>query len=188
MARKKKIAPSPPDIQMPDLPPEQANAESSANIEMPPPHAEIPPAPERAQESPLRPNPTAQRNKRALKKIGIAVIIILALLGAARIFHWWNWGLSAQEIQQREVVSLVQKVGKLMILPHGETPVVATVTNAQLLKQSQPFYQDAQNGDVLMIYSQAQRAILYRPGTDMIINVGPIYVNKTGSATTTASQ
>lgn len=115
--------------------------------------------------------------RKAQYAMGAAVAILL-LLVIARAFHWWNWGLSAQQIQQRQVASLVAKVGNLMLLPTGETPVVATITDASSLKAQQPFYKDAQNGDMIMVYTKAERAIVYRPSENKIINVGPIYLNK----------
>ncbi len=121
---------------------------------------------------------TVRVGRRTVRYAIVTVIIIGILFLAARIFHWHNWGLSAQEVQTRETATLVQKVGALMLLPTGETPVVASVTDAQSLKSQQPFYKDAQNGDVLLVYAQAERAILYRSSTNKIINVGPVYLNQ----------
>jgi hypothetical protein len=112
-----------------------------------------------------------------------AAFAILLFLGMARVLHWWNWGLSQQEIQAQKVAALQQQVGKLMILPQGQ-PLVATVTDPASLK-SQPFYADVQSGDMLLVYQQARRAILFRPSAGKIVNVGPVYFSDAQSATST---
>jgi len=63
-------------------------------------------------------------------------------------------------------------VGKLMELPH-ETPTIATVTDVNKL-EDQPFFAKAQNGDKVLIFSAAQRAIIYRPSTNKVIDITPI--------------
>jgi len=80
---------------------------------------------------------------------------------------------------------LITKVGKLIKLPN-ETPDVATVTDVELL-QNQSIFRNAQNGDKVLIYTQAKRAIVYRPSENIIVEVGNIMVNSEGSASVSAS-
>lgn len=70
---------------------------------------------------------------------------------------------------------IVAEVGKLVVLPQGEEPTVATVSDAKLLKDK-PFFSQAQNGDKVLIFSKAQQAVLYRPTVKKIIAAGPIAV------------
>lgn len=79
---------------------------------------------------------------------------------------------------------LIAKVGKLTQLPQGETPTVATVTDASKLK-SQSFFARAENGDRVLIYVKAKQAYLYRPSTDKIIQIAPINIGD-GQSTTPA--
>ncbi|MBI5357887.1 hypothetical protein HZB74_03515 [Candidatus Saccharibacteria bacterium] len=60
-------------------------------------------------------------------------------------------------------------------VPQGEEPTIATVQDVSKL-QNQAFFKNAQNGDKVLIYSQAKKAILYRPSTDKIIEVGPVNI------------
>ena len=63
-----------------------------------------------------------------------------------------------------------------MELPQGESPTLATVTDKDKLS-SEPFFRQAQNGDKVLIYTQAARAILYRPSTKKIIDVTTLAVH-----------
>jgi hypothetical protein len=77
---------------------------------------------------------------------------------------------------QAEVDATVAKVGKLIALPTDEKPTVATVTDASKVN-SQPFFQNAKNGDVVLIYTKAQKAILYSPAENKIVEVGAVNIN-----------
>ena len=77
---------------------------------------------------------------------------------------------------QAEVDALVSQVGKLIALPTDEKPTVATVTDASKVKD-QSFFTKAQNGDKVLIYQKAQKAILYRPSTNIIVEVGAVNIN-----------
>lgn len=117
--------------------------------------------------------------KTRLGSIIIAVAILVAIPG----FYFYNQYQKTQALlqnpaaaQQEEVKQLVAKVGKLMVLPQNETPTVATVSDKNKLKD-QPFFQKAENGDKLLIYAKAAKAILYRPSVNKIIEV--IAINAT---------
>lgn len=81
---------------------------------------------------------------------------------------------------QAEVKKLTELVGKLMELPQ-ETPTVATVTDKSKLKD-QPFFARAQNGDKVLIYTQARKAILYSPKLNKVIDVAPVNIGQTQPA------
>jgi hypothetical protein len=69
---------------------------------------------------------------------------------------------------EKEIESLTATIGKFMELPKGEKPTLATVTDRAKLK-GQEFFANAENGDKLLVYSKAGKAILYRPSTGKII-------------------
>lgn len=62
---------------------------------------------------------------------------------------------------------------KLIALPTDEKPTVATVTDATKVKD-QTFFQNAKNGDIVLIYSKAQKAFLYDPTENKIVEVGAV--------------
>jgi LytR cell envelope-related transcriptional attenuator len=88
-----------------------------------------------------------------------------------------NPTLTAQNEQQ----TLIAKVGQLMELPTGEQPTIATVSDITKL-QSQPFFKNAKNGDIVLIYTKAKEAILYDPESNKIVQVGPINVSPKNTA------
>jgi hypothetical protein len=79
-----------------------------------------------------------------------------------------------QAIVQKQTQSLISAVGKLMQLPKGETPTVASVTDVAAAKKQSSFFNNAQNGDRVLLYVKSGEAILYRPSTNKIILVAPL--------------
>jgi hypothetical protein len=71
------------------------------------------------------------------------------------------------------VSDVVSAVSKLIVLPADEEPTLATVADLKPLS-SQPFFDRAQVGDEVLIYTQSQKAILYRPSENKIIEIGSI--------------
>jgi hypothetical protein len=118
-------------------------------------------------------------NKKALfEAIGTALIIVL-LAGLAIQQHIENQRLrspeAAQELAQKQVETLVEKVSKHIQLPDG-TPAVATVDDKNKLN-SQVFFDNAENGDKVLIFSAAGKAVIYRESEDRIINFGPVEID-----------
>lgn len=101
----------------------------------------------------------------------IGALVILAFLGGGYFYYQ----SLAQVKGADEVKKLVLEVGKLIDLPTGEDPTVATVTDISKLKD-QPFFQKAKNGDKVLIYTQAKKAILYDPKIKKVIDVAPLNI------------
>lgn len=87
-------------------------------------------------------------------------------------------------VAQEESQVLVEKIGKLILLPEGELPTVATVTNPEKLL-GQPFFVNAKRGDKVLLYTQAKKAYLYDPIDNKLIDVGPL--NLTPAASSSSS-
>jgi hypothetical protein len=70
----------------------------------------------------------------------------------------------------------------------AEQPTVATVSDITKLKD-QAFFNNAKNGDKVLIFKNTKKAIIYRPSTNQIIEIAPIVPGTEGesvSPTTTA--
>ena len=108
--------------------------------------------------------------RRYFPLIMIVLVIVLALTSA---YFYKKSKSNPNAASQAEVRSLVNKVGRLMILPEGETPTIATVSDPEALKD-QAFFIDAQKGDKVLIYSIARKAILYSPTANKIVTIAPL--------------
>lgn len=71
---------------------------------------------------------------------------------------------------------LGQKIRQFVELPVDEDPTIAEVKDLEKLK-GQAFFSFAQNGDKVLIYSKNKKAVLYRPGTEKIIEVTSLKTN-----------
>src|SRR6185437_12008132 len=80
--------------------------------------------------------------------------------------------LLASEMQQE---TIVKNVTKLTQVPPGEQPTIAKISDISKLN-NQPFFQNAKNGDFVLIYTKAKEAILYDPVSNKVLRVGPILV------------
>lgn len=111
----------------------------------------------------------------------VAVLLIVLVLAGASIYFYAQYQSTKNLLQNpnqaatSEAQALVAQVGKLIELPANESPTIATVSDKTKLVD-QPFFQNAQNGDKVLIYTQAKKAILYRPSINKIIEVAPINI------------
>lgn len=127
----------------------------------------------------------AKRNNFSYPKtiLIIASLLLAIAAGGAGIYYLAKTrpellGLPKGQSQtQAEADVLIAEVGKLIALPTDEKPTVATVTDIEKVKE-QPFFKNAQNGDKVLIYTNAKKAILYRPSEKRIVEVGAVNINQ----------
>lgn len=113
------------------------------------------------------------------KRVIIAIIVALAFVGVCA-FAFIKWqeaeylrspeGIA--ETSKRENKELVTAVSGMINLPNEE-PTIATVEDKDKLKGN-PFFEEAENGDKVLIYPTASKAFIYRQSENRIINSGPI--------------
>lgn len=119
------------------------------------------------------------KNKALL--VSLIIIIIVSLSGAGFLYYQYqktsselkkvkSQTASQASVSSDEVKKLVAEVAKVARLPQNETPSIATITDALKLKD-QPFFKDAKNGDVLLVYNQSGKAILYDPKEKKVVDV-----------------
>src|SRR3989344_4222629 len=109
--------------------------------------------------------------------VNILVVVTLVAAGSAYYFYDEASGLKKDpnKITREETAGLVAQVGKLIVLPEGETPTVATVSDPEKLKD-QAFFAKAKMGDRVLIYASAKKAILYDVENHKIVEVAPINI------------
>ncbi len=143
----------------------------------------------------------SQKEKKTGRKfLPILLVIIFLLLAGG--FAWAIKGyfdlknkLEQASLSQNETNNtleenkvLLEKVGKLIVLPADEEPTIATITDASALKAEQQFYRDAEDGYKVIIYMQAKKAIIYDESRNILVNVGPIFLNENQTTTPSISE
>ena len=119
--------------------------------------------------------------------IGGAIVVVVAIVLAAKsateakrlkaeITTLQQQAQQQGQASPEEVKKLVEEVGKLIVLPEGEDPTVATITDKEKLKDV-AFFDKAENEDKVLIYVTARKAYLYRPSTQKIIEVATLNLN-----------
>jgi hypothetical protein len=114
----------------------------------------------------------------------LPILIIVLFIAVAGYFSY-DYYKTQQELSQykqdttvgaiKAKNELLKEVGKLAVLPADEEPTIATVSDAFRLR-GQKFFAQAENGDKVIIYANAERAILYRPSVGKVIESAPINI------------
>lgn len=109
--------------------------------------------------------------------IAVASVVVILLLAISTSIYFYSKSKATPEGDAiKDLARVTEMVGKLMVLPTDETPTLATVSDPEKLKD-QPFFAKAQKGDKVLIYANSQKAILYNPNTNKIVEVAPINTN-----------
>jgi hypothetical protein len=116
-----------------------------------------------------------------------AVLLVLVCLGAVASSVYFYRELSAmrndpQQQAAADMEQLVELVGELIVLPEGEQPTVATVSDVEKLRD-QAFFANAKDGDRVLLYANAKKAILYDPTAHKIVEVAPINIGEEAAET-----
>jgi len=141
-----------------------------------------------------RHGPLAGKGRLLFEAVLVVLVIVLAV---------WAWNLrgdrnnlnsqlasinaNPQLAVQKQTDTLLSSVGKLLQLPKGETPTIATVNDASKAKKQSAFFKNAQDGDKVLMYAKAGEAILYRPADNKIVLVAPLTFSDNGSKKSTGN-
>lgn len=128
----------------------------------------------------------------SFKKKGVQILVacLVACLLATGILAFYFYAKSndlennPQKMAQEENDALIATIGKLIFLPVGEKPTIATVADPEKLKD-QTFFANAKKGDKVLIYTNARKAILYDPVSNKIVEVAPINIGQQQPPATT---
>ena len=113
-----------------------------------------------------------------MKRILVLLVVVILFAGGTGYF-WHKYTIFSKdpaEVTREQVKELVAQISQFMVLPDGEIPTVATVSDVSKL-QGQPFFEKAKQGDKVLIYSGARKAILYDPIARKIVEVAPVNLN-----------
>lgn len=93
----------------------------------------------------------------------LILAISSALLIAGSIFFWYT------KSGEDDAARTIRAVAELVVVPR-ETPLVTTVTDPSKLSDT-PLRGEAEVGDKVLFYTNAKRAILYRPNENRIVDM-----------------
>jgi len=127
--------------------------------------------------------PEKIKSEKLNKFIIIAIILILGCTTCYFYYQFVKIKQDPQKVAKEETKNLLAQISQIIVLPEGEEPTVATVTDPERLKD-QPFFAKAKKGDKVLIYTNAKKAILYDPQNKKIVEVAPINI---GSSQTPVS-
>lgn len=112
--------------------------------------------------------------KRKFINVVMLVIILTSLSFGGYFYYQFRKLKNNPNIEyQKEAQDLLSRVAKIYLIPTGEEPTIATVSDPNALKD-QAFFTQSQKGDKVLIFSKAGRAVLYRPSINKIIETAPI--------------
>lgn len=107
-----------------------------------------------------------KRGKMAL--LGLVALLVLGYF----YYNYYNSSAQVAKRQEKAVQQLVKTLSRFILLPQDEKPVVYKINNISELQQA--FFKDAKNGDDLIVYQKAQKALIYSSERKVLVNVGPI--------------
>lgn len=102
------------------------------------------------------------------------VFVTLLALGTAGHFY-----MKYQQSEQTsltpalEMQKIIGIIDRSIALPQDETPVLATVSDISRLA-GKKFFEKAENGDKILVYTEAAMAYLYRPAIQKVINISQL--------------
>lgn len=122
------------------------------------------------------------------KKFIFIVLLIALVIGVGFAGYDYFWAkkyifktVSAEEQAKKEVAAVTNIIRQSIDLPPDEKAVMATVTDIDQLK-SQQFFSSAQNGDVVLMYPEFGKALIYRPKDKRVVEFGAMVVPPAGEA------
>ena len=128
-----------------------------------------------------------------LKNLKILLVVLIAVGSTGAAFYFYSQYQTIKKnpdlVYKGEDKKTIESISRYMELPQGEEPSIATILDITKLKD-QKFFENAQNGDKIIIYNLARKAILWRPTTNKIIEVAPLVLGdqaQTTSQTQTAA-
>ncbi|KKS95559.1 MAG: hypothetical protein UV73_C0016G0005 [Candidatus Gottesmanbacteria bacterium GW2011_GWA2_43_14] len=114
--------------------------------------------------------------------LGFLLVLVVALIGTGGSLYYRSQFKKTQDILKQASINpsdsaqtIIDKVGKLIKLPQGEIPTIATISDLSKLKD-QAFFARAKVGDKVLLYAEAKKAVLYDPVDNVIVEVGPLLV------------
>lgn len=108
-----------------------------------------------------------KRRRLQVAWLAAGVAVLLVAVGVSALIRWGSQPASSTAVLPAKTA---QTVEEMAAIESDEQPVVLTVTDKT--KVQQEFLSRAENGDQVMLYYQARKAVLYRPSENKVIATG----------------
>lgn len=115
-----------------------------------------------------------------IAKNGMTIVWVFVVASSLLLaFHYYRVAADMQKVAQTPalagtsndpVTDVILSVEKHMLLPQGEHPQVAKVSDLSALANI-PFFGNALVGDQVLVYCKTSLSILYSPSRDKVIEV-----------------
>lgn len=144
-----------------------------------------------------------ETTKRTTKKqqtpyrVYLLSLVGLVVLAGAGYYGWMKYNqmynspeaITAAQVAEAEEEKkrIMDDISKVMLLPEGD-PVLFKVSNRDQMRAQQAFFKDTENDDVLLVFQQSGKAIIYRPSSKTIINVGPVNFDNNAATSTSITR
>lgn len=136
------------------------------------------------------------RKQQTPYRVYLLALVGLVVLGGASYFGWMKYNqmynspeaVTAAQVAEAEAEKkvILDDISKLMLLPEGD-PVLFKVSDKEQMRKQQAFFKDTENDDVLLVFQASGKAIIYRPSSKTIINVGPVNFDNNAAPSTSTS-
>lgn len=113
---------------------------------------------------------------RVVRRIGIGLIVIVLLALAFFAYEYFKLSSDPAIIAKEKTAKIVNEVSRAIVLPDDPNIAVAMVADKTKL-EGQKFFQNAENGDYIVLVPSESRAILYRPSLHKVVDVAPFSTN-----------
>ncbi len=107
------------------------------------------------------------------------VLTVLLLVATTGAWYWYGKSTSSYDydnLAAHEKIAkerVIAQVSRLMALPEKESPQMYTIGDEQSAAK-EAFLKDARRGDVVLVYTGARQAIVYRQSESKIVSVATL--------------
>lgn len=130
--------------------------------------------------TPKQPVMTPEVAPTVSKKKIVALVVLVLLAAGLFAYLFSEYATLTQDpnaANQKKIEAVVAKAEKLIDLPQDEIPTLATVSDPSTL-EGQPFFENAEKGDQVLLYTNARKAYLYSPSKNIIVEVASLNIGE----------
>ena len=119
------------------------------------------------------------RQKRIVVLFSLLALVIVILIIVVGYSQYRLYKLSQEEtvitdgtrVTANTGEEVIKALSRHILVPQGK-PQIAEVKDVTKLRNSQAFFKDAENGDIVVVYGTT--IILYRPSLDIVVAMGDL--------------